>query len=479
MKHKGLSDYIIGFIWKITIVKKAYTFYNVYYEKTVVFLERTQQGGIELEAISIGLLGLGTVGTGVVKIIEDHQDKLMHQIGCPIKINKVLVKDLTKERAVEIAPELLTTNAKDVIDNPEIDVIIEVMGGVDETRNYLLQALKNKKHVVTANKDLMALYGSELLSVAVENSCDLFYEASVAGGIPILRSLVDGLSSDHITKMMGIVNGTTNFILTKMTKQGSAYEEVLKEAQRLGYAETDPTSDVEGLDAARKMVILATLGFSMKIDLDDVRVQGITNITEEDLKYAKQLGYTMKLIGMAQIEDDKVEVSVQPTLLGETHPLAAVNNEYNAVYVYGEAVGETMFYGPGAGSLPTATSIVSDLVVVLKNMVLGVNGKSIISPQFEKRMKEPNEIRSKYFLRLHVIDEVGVFANITSIFTNHGVSFEKILQLPVKEKGLSELVVVTHSTSLQDYEKILVELEDLPSVQHIKSSYRVEGNGHS
>ncbi len=432
-----------------------------------------------MEAISIGLLGLGTVGTGVVKIIEDHQDKLMHQIGCPIKINKVLVKNLTKERAVEMAPELLTTNPKDVIDNPEIDVIIEVMGGVDETRNYLLQALKNKKHVVTANKDLMALYGSELLSVAVENSCDLFYEASVAGGIPILRSLVDGLSSDHITKMMGIVNGTTNFILTKMTKQGSAYEEVLKEAQRLGYAESDPTSDVEGLDAARKMVILATLGFSMKIDLDDVRVQGITNITEEDLKYAKQLGYTMKLIGMAQIEDDKVEVSVQPTLLGETHPLAAVNNEYNAVYVYGEAVGETMFYGPGAGSLPTATSIVSDLVVVLKNLVLGVNGKSIISPQFEKRMKEPNEIRSKYFLRLHVIDEVGVFANITSIFTNHGVSFEKILQLPVKEKGLSELVVVTHSTSLKDYEEILVELEDLPSVHHIKSSYRVEGNGHS
>lgn len=432
-----------------------------------------------MEPISIGLLGLGTVGSGVVQIIENHQEKLMHQIGRPIQIKKVLVKDINKERAVTIDKELLTTNIEDVINSPEIDVVIEVMGGVEETRKALIQALKNKKHVVTANKDLMALHGSELLSFAIENGCDLFYEASVAGGIPILRSLVDGLSSDHITKMMGIVNGTTNFILTKMSKQGSAYEEVLKEAQQLGFAEADPTSDVEGLDAARKMAILATLGFSMKIDLDDVRVQGITTITERDLEYAKQLGYTMKLIGIAQIENDKVEVSVQPTLLADTHPLAAVNDEYNAVYVYGEAVGETMFYGPGAGSLPTATSIVSDLVVVLKNMVLGVNGKSIISPQYEKNLKDRNEILSKYFLRFHVKDKVGVLANITTIFSEQGVSFEKILQLPVKEKGLSEIVIVTHSTSLDDFEGILAKLEVLPSVHRIKSSYRVEGNGHS
>ncbi|PAE20071.1 homoserine dehydrogenase [Robertmurraya siralis] len=432
-----------------------------------------------MEPIAIGLLGLGTVGSGVVQIIENHQEKLMHQIGRPIQIKKVLVKDLKKERAITIEPTLLTTNIEDIINSPEIDVVIEVMGGIEETKNSLIQALKNKKHVVTANKDLMALHGSELLSIAMENGCDLFYEASVAGGIPILRSLVDGLSSDHITKMMGIVNGTTNFILTKMSKQGSAYEDVLKEAQQLGYAEADPTSDVEGLDAARKMAILATLGFSMKIDLDDVKVQGITTITERDLQYAKQLGYTMKLIGIAQIEDDKVEVSVQPTLLADTHPLSSVNDEYNAVYVYGEAVGETMFYGPGAGSLPTATSIVSDLVVVLKNMVLGVNGKSIISPQYEKKLKAPHEILSKYFLRFHVTDKVGVLANITAIFSERGVSFEKILQLPVKEKGLSEIVIVTHSTSLEDFEGILAQLEMLPSVHEIKSSYRVEGNGHS
>lgn len=431
-----------------------------------------------MEQISIGLLGLGTVGSGVVKIIEDHQDKLMHQVGCPVKIKKVLVKDINKPRAVNIKEDLLTTNVEDIVNNPEIDVVIEVMGGVDQTRKYLVTALKNKKHVVTANKDLMAVYGSELLTIAAENNCDLFFEASVGGGIPLLRTLVDGLASDRITKIMGIVNGTTNYILTKMSKYGSAYEDVLKEAQELGYAEADPTSDVEGLDAARKMVILATLGFSMKIDLEDVKVQGISHVTEEDIQYGKQLGYTMKLIGIAQCDNDKVEVSVQPTFISDSHPLASVHNEYNAVYVYGEAVGETMFYGPGAGSLPTATSIVSDLVAVMKNMRLGVNGKNTITAQYEKKLKKPEEIISKYFLRLHVKDEIGVFANITSIFAQHGVSFEKILQLPMKQKGEAEIVLVTHHASLKAYEEILVKLRDLPVVNQIKSSYRVEGNGN-
>ena len=355
-----------------------------------------------MKAISIGLLGLGTVGTGVVQIVESHQDKLMHQLGCPIQIKKILVSDVNKKRSIDIDSSKLTVDADDILFNPEIDVVIEVMGGVEKTREYILQALKNKKHVITANKDLMALYGPELLKVATENGCDLFYEASVAGGIPILRGLTDGLSSDRITKMMGIVNGTTNFILTKMSKDGRAYEDVLKEAQALGFAEADPTADVGGLDAARKMAILASLGFSMNIGLDDVSVQGITTISEEDLAYSKKLGYTMKLIGVAsRTEDDKVEVSVQPSLLPETHPLASVNNEYNAVYVYGEAIGETMFYGPGAGSLPTATAVVSDLVAVVKNIGLGVNGRSAVSPQFKKALKSPSEIFAKFFFRLH------------------------------------------------------------------------------
>jgi homoserine dehydrogenase len=428
-----------------------------------------------LKEISLGLLGLGTVGCGVVKIVENHQDKLMHQVGCAVKVKRALVKDLHKDRLVDIDEKLLTLHAEEVLEDPEIDVVIEVMGGVEEARHYILRALRNKKHVVTANKDLMAVYGSELLAEAAENNCDLFYEASVAGGIPILRSLVDGLASDRITKMMGIVNGTTNFILTKMNNEGSSYGEVLKQAQALGFAEADPTSDVEGIDAARKMAILATLGFSMNIELKDVQVKGISDISEEDLEYSKKLGYTMKLIGIAHRESEKVEVSVGPTLLPQAHPLASVQNEYNAVYVYGEAVGETMFYGPGAGSLPTATAVVSDLVGVMKNMRLGVNGKSMVSPQFQKTLKEKDEVQAKHFLRVHVKDEIGVLSHITNLFSNKGVSFEKILQLPLKEDALAEVVVVTHHASLQRYEDLLEELSGMPMVQEIKSSYRVEG----
>ncbi|MEH7354571.1 homoserine dehydrogenase [Neobacillus drentensis] len=426
-----------------------------------------------MKAISIGLLGLGTVGSGVVKIIENHQDKLIHQVGCPVVVKKILVQDLHKCRPVEVDTKTLTSNPDDILFDNEIDVVIEVMGGVHDTKDYLITALRQGKHVVTANKDLMALHGSELLTVASEHGCDLFYEASVAGGIPILRGLVDGLASDRITQMMGIVNGTTNYILTKMSDEGRSYEEVLKEAQELGFAEADPTADVEGLDAARKMTILATLGFSMHIDLDDVKVSGISSITEEDLRYGKQLGYTMKLIGYAHREGEKVEVSVAPTFLSNNHPLASVQNEYNAVYVYGEAVGETMFYGPGAGSLPTATAVVSDLVGVIKNLRLGVNGRSAVTPQYPKLLKDNDEKFSKYFLRIHVQDEVGVFADITAIFAKYGVSFEKILQLPIKKNETSEIVLVTHKASLTNYDKILLELYDLNAVKEIKSAYRV------
>ncbi|KXZ17707.1 homoserine dehydrogenase [Bacillus nakamurai] len=433
-----------------------------------------------MKAIRIGLLGLGTVGSGVVKIIQDHQDKLMHQVGCPVTIKKVLVKDIDKKREAELPREVLTTEVYDVIDDPDVDVVIEVIGGVEQTKEYLLDALKAKKHVVTANKDLIAVYGSELLAAAKENSCDLYYEASVAGGIPILRTLEDGLSSDRITKMMGIVNGTTNFILTKMIKEKSPYEEVLKEAQDLGFAEADPTADVEGLDAARKMAILARLGFSMNVDLEDVKVKGISQITDEDISFSKRLGYTMKLIGIAQRDNSKIEVSVQPTLLPDHHPLAAVHNEYNAVYVYGEAVGETMFYGPGAGSMPTATSVVSDLVAVMKNMRLGVNGNSFVAPQFERNLKQPSDIYAQQFLRIHVKDQVGSFSKITSVFSERGVSFEKILQLPIKgHDDLAEIVIVTHHTSEADFSDILQNLHDLEVVQEVKSTYRVEGNGWS
>lgn len=427
------------------------------------------------ESVKVGLLGLGTVGTGVASIITRHQKELQHQIGCPVEIKKVLVRNKQKLRENSFEDSLLTENPDDVILDDEIDVIVEVIGGVDQTKEWLLKALSQRKHVVTANKDLMAIHGATLLKAAAEYDCDLYYEASVAGGIPILRSLSDGLSADRITKIMGIVNGTTNYILTKMSTLGSSYDEVLKQAQELGFAESDPTADVEGLDAARKMAILATLGFSAPVSLEDVSVQGISGISDIDLDYAKRLGYTIKLIGMADRNKGKIDVSVRPTLLPNEHPLASVHNEYNAVYIHGEAVGETMFYGPGAGSLPTATAVVSDLVTVMKNMKLGVNGKNTLAPMNEKQLKTNDEIHTQYFVRLRVVDRTGIFSAITSLFAEYDVSFEKLLQLPVEGEELAEIIIVTHQTSKQTFEALLQRLNDTDVVESVESSYCVEG----
>lgn len=429
---------------------------------------------MEKKRVKVGLMGLGTVGSGVVRLIEGHQEDLVKQTGMAVEIAKILVRDLEKPRSVSVLPELLTNRPEDLLDDPEIDVIVEVIGGIEPARQYVLEAIRKGKHVVTANKDLLSIHGAELLSEAAGRGCDLYYEASVGGGIPILRALADSFSSDRITKMMGIVNGTTNYILTKMSQHGMAYEQALAEAQEKGFAEADPTADVEGLDAARKMAILGTLGFHMNLVFDDVRVRGITQVTREDMNYARQLGYTIKLLGIAQLDDDLVEISVEPTMIPSNHPLAAVNDEFNAIYVYGRAVGETMFYGPGAGELPTATAVVADLVTVVKNMKLGVNGRSIVAPYRPKRLKTDEQIEMKIFLRLIAEDKAGVLARMTQILARHDVSLERILQLPY-DKDVSEIVVVTHTAPKKALDVVMGELEALEVIREIRSRYRVEG----
>ena len=425
--------------------------------------------------VSLGLLGLGVVGSGVIKIVEDHQEELMHQLGCGVKVEKVLVRNIEKAREIEIDDQLLTTNCEDVLNNPNIDVVIEVMGGVEDARKYILEALRAKKHVVTANKDLIALYGPELEEAARENGCDLFYEASVGGGIPLLRGLSDGLVSDRIQQVMGIVNGTTNYILTKMDKEGQSYEDALQKAQELGFAEADPTADVEGLDAARKMVILARLSFFTNVELDDVEVEGISKLSLVDIDFGKKLDLTMKLIGFAKRNNGQIEVSVQPTFLSKSHPLAAVNDEYNAVYVSGEAVGETMFYGPGAGSLPTATAVMSDVVATIKNMLLGVNGKKFVKTRFEKQLTPEDKQFSQFYLRLLVKDELGAFATISDLFNRSGISFERILQTP-SNGGHAEIIVVTHKTSVANFKATMANLDELNVVEAVESYFRVEGD---
>ncbi|SFB07074.1 homoserine dehydrogenase [Lentibacillus halodurans] len=430
------------------------------------------------DKVSVGLLGVGVVGSGVISLIEKHQEKIAHQLGCHVHVKSALIRDPNKSRHVEadLDGTVFTTNADDVLNDPEIEVVVEVMGGIEEARESILKAFASKKHVVTANKDLVALYGAELHEAAERNKCDFYYEASVAGGIPILRGITDGFASDHIEQLMGIVNGTTNYILTKMHNEGVSYEDALKEAQELGFAEADPAADVDGLDAARKMAILCRLAFSTYIDLEDVEVTGINGIDLADLQYGDNLGFIMKLIGFAKFDDKQVEVNVQPAFISKQHPLADVKNEYNAVYVYGEAVGEAMFYGAGAGSMPTAAAVISDVVTVIKNMHRGVTGSQVVEPRFKKELKTEDQRFGQYYVRFHVKDEVGVFSRISSLFNQFHISFKQILQNPSKNPDTAEIVVITHQASLDKIHQALEALNNLGEVLNIRSFYKVEGD---
>lgn len=430
---------------------------------------------MDRQMVKVGLMGFGTVGTGVVRIIQAHQEDLQKQTGLAIEIHKILVKDTEKARNIPLMDKLVTTHPNELLDDPDIDIIVEVIGGISPAKEYILGALERGKHVVTANKDLMALHGGEILQKAQENRCDVFYEASVAGGIPILRALVEGFSSDRITKMMGIVNGTTNYILTKMSQEGTDYADALKEAQSLGYAEANPSSDVEGFDAARKLAILATLGFHVPIKLEHIDVKGISSVSKEDIAYGKQLGYEMKLVGLARRDGEAIEVSVQPTMVPKSHPLASVNGVFNAVYVHGEAVGETMFFGPGAGELPTAMAVVSDLVTVVKNRKLRVNGQGMVAPYKEQILKDDSQKLSKYFLRIIVADQRGVLAQITQLLADENISLEQVIQQPYNGGAQAEIIMVTHMASKSDMDTVLKHMEQLEIVTKVKSYYHVEG----
>lgn len=425
--------------------------------------------------INIGLLGYGVVGSGVATILHNHQDDLRHKLGVPVSIKKVVVQNLNKKRNGVIPQDYFTNSLEEVLNDPEIDLVVEVMGGTTEAKEAIRRSLQAGKGVVTANKDVMAESGPELLKLADENKCDLLFEASVGGGIPLIRTLEDGLASDRITALTGIVNGTTNFILTKMKHEHKTYEDALAEATELGFAEADPSADVDGLDAARKMVILASLSFSTEVRLEDVYVRGMREIKDGDLELAEQFGYTIKMAGSAKKDEDGIEVAVEPVFFPNSHPLATVNNEMNAVYVYGDAVGETMFYGPGAGSMPTATSVTGDVMAACRNLLLGVNGKRPHALQYERQVKTDDQKFARYFHRIIVRDEVGVLTELTSIYSHHGASLATVIQESEPEEEGVDLIFITHKISRQQHLDILQDLKDTPAVIDISSHYRVEG----
>ena len=425
--------------------------------------------------IGIGLLGFGVVGSGVAKILHNHREDLEYKLGAPVRIKQVLVRNKNKERETELPKEVFTDQLDALLNDPSIDIVVEVSGGMDRAKTAIERALQSRKSVVTANKDVMAVHGKELLTLADQNSCDLFYEASVGGGIPLIRTLEDGLASDRITSLLGIVNGTTNFILTKMKHEKMTYEDALAEATALGYAEADPSADVDGIDAARKMAILASLSFSTEVHLDDVFVRGMSVIEDGDLELAEQFGYTVKMEGSAKKNEDGVEAAVEPVFFPNDHPLASVNNEFNAVYVYGDAVGETMFYGPGAGSLPTATSVTSDVVAACRNLLLGVNGKRVHSYQYERKVKSDEQKFASYFHRISVRDEIGVLSRLSSIYSQNEASLATVIQHPNPEREDADLIFITHMISREQHLRVIEELRAAPEVNDVLSHYRIEG----
>ncbi|ANZ33459.1 homoserine dehydrogenase [Staphylococcus carnosus] len=342
-----------------------------------------------MKKLNIALLGLGTVGSGVVKIIEENHQQIKDTIQKDIQIKHILVRDKKKKRPLNISQYHLTEDVDEILNDDEVDIVVEVMGGIEPTVEWLKKSLEQGKHVITANKDLLAVHLRTMEDLAQENGVALKFEASVAGGIPIVNAINNGLNANNISKFMGILNGTSNFILTKMTQEGASFEEALAEAQRLGFAEADPTDDVEGVDAARKVVIVTYLSFNRVINLDDVKRTGISEVTVDDINAAKELGYKIKLIGKGTYENGNIEASVSPTLIDENHQLASVENEFNAIYVIGDSVGETMFYGKGAGSLATGSAVVSDLLNVALQFESDLH---TLPPHFELKTEDAKEM---------------------------------------------------------------------------------------
>ena len=423
--------------------------------------------------VQIGLLGFGTVGTGVVRVLTDNSQLIAQRAGTAISIKKILVRDLTKKRALSTAAEL-TTEPAAVIGDPEIDIVVELLGGEEPARTLMLEALNRGKHVVTANKDVMAKYGRELFEAAEKNNVNLLFEASVGGGIPIIRPLKRCLAANRISEVMGIVNGTTNYMLDKMTAEGMDFATVLAEAQAKGYAEADPTADVGGLDAARKIAILASIAFGTRVRLDDVSAEGITKIEPEDIDYGRELGYVIKLLAIAQETEKGVNARVHPAFIPTTHPLAAVRDAFNAIFIHGDAVGDTMFYGRGAGSLPTASAVCADIMEAARDIVHNSSNRILCTCFEEKRISPISETESPYYIRLLAEDKPGVMAAIAGAVGAQQVSLNSVIQK--RRVGTrAEIVLITYKVKDADLQLAVQTLSGLSVVNKVSTVIRVVG----
>ena len=425
-----------------------------------------------MKTLKVGMLGCGNVGSQIARLLVANKADLASRAGAQLELVKVAVKDIKAKRD-GIATSLLTDDPHSVVNDPEIDLIIEVIGGISPAKELILAAFKNGKSVVTANKALLAKEGAALYQAAGEANVDLYYEAAVAGAIPILRPLRESLVGDHVTRIMGIVNGTTNYILTKMDESGTAFADALKQAQELGFAEADPTADVEGIDASDKAAILAGLAFHSRVTDKDVYREGITKITATDVKVAKAMDMVIKLLAITELTaSGEISVRVHPALISRTHPLASVRESFNAVFVEAQSAGQMMFYGKGAGGEPTASAVLGDLVAIARHKVLGGIGPKE-SDYASLKIAPMGETKTRYLIRLNVADKPGVLESVAHVFASQSVSIQTVRQTGAGDKA--ELIIMTHTSTESALSATVKELGKLPSVTDVASVLRVEG----
>jgi len=422
--------------------------------------------------IRIGMLGCGTVGSAVVRMLAEHGDGIAMRAAVRLAVTRVAVRDADRGRDVPLPRDVFTTDPSSIVADPDIDVVLELIGGTEPAKELILASFASGKPVVTANKEVLSAGGKELFDAADAAQRDLRFEAAVAGGIPLIAPLKESLAGDRVRRMLGIVNGTTNYVLTQMSEHGWTFEDALAEAQRFGYAEADPTADIDGFDAAAKCAILASIAFNTRVVADDVYREGIARITPQDIADAARLGYVVKLLAIAELEDGEVSARVHPAMIPAAHPLAAVRDANNAVFVEGAKVGQLMFYGPGAGGEPTATSVIGDLVQVARNLAFG--GRAMgCTCVLDRAIRPMDATTGQYYLNLHVEDRPGALAEIAEAFAHNGVSIERVWQEGFAEEAT--LVFITHRAQEGAFQKTVAELRDRSSVRAVASLLRVEG----
>lgn len=427
-----------------------------------------------MRTINVGLVGLGTVGSGVVEILNRHGGHFVTRAGVDLVLARVADRDPARAAALGIPAEMFSTYAGEIIADPAIDIVIELIGGTGAARDIVLDALAAGKNVVTANKALMAAHGAEVMDAAAANGVDILFEAAVGGGIPIIGPLKHNLVSNEIEAVYGIVNGTTNYMLTRMAEDGLDYDSALAEAQARGFAEADPTADVDGLDAAAKIAILASIAFNSRVGFSDVPAEGIRTITPEDIAYAREMGYVIKLVAIGRLTDQGIDVRVHPTMIREDHPLGKVTGVYNAIYVVGDAVGETMFFGEGAGSLPAASAVVGDVIEAARHIQRGCTGLVGCTCTEHRTIRDIADLETSYYVRLHVKDEPGVLATIAGIFGDNGVSLASVIQKRTDESGHAEIVWLTHRASERRMQTALKVIAACDALEAMGSVIRVE-----